>query len=153
MINLFDIAVAKKLSGGGGGGDDSFGKLIDKSIVMANIPSGTTKIGDDTFRNCELLSSVTIPDTVTEIGGSAFNGCKSLETLTIPSSVTKIGSYVVSNSSKFQSMTLESTTPPTITSSTFSNIFPNFYVPAEAVDTYKTAQYWSSRAAYIYAIP
>ena len=46
-------------------------------------------------------------------------------------------------------------TPPDITSSTITGLRADciIYVPAEAVDAYKAAQYWSARAAYIQAKP
>ena len=50
-------------------------------------------IGDDVFRNCSSLTSVTIPDSVSAIGGSAFSGCSSLTSVTIGDSVTTIGDY------------------------------------------------------------
>ena len=34
-----------------------------------------TKIGNDAFEDCYLLTSITIPDSVTEIGRYAFSGC------------------------------------------------------------------------------
>ena len=50
-----------------------------------------TTIGDDTFRNCDSLTSVTIGDSVTTIGELAFNSCDSLTSVTIGDSVTRIG--------------------------------------------------------------
>ena len=50
-----------------------------------------TTIGEEAFRNCKSLTSVTIPNGVTTIGENAFYGCGSLVSLEIPDSVIKIG--------------------------------------------------------------
>ena len=49
-----------------------------------------TRIGDDAFRNCGGLSSVTIPDSVESIGWRAFYDCSGLTSVTIPDGVTSI---------------------------------------------------------------
>jgi hypothetical protein len=49
-----------------------------------------TRIGENAFRDCSNLTSVTIPDNVTRIGEWAFEGCSSLTSVTIPDSVTSI---------------------------------------------------------------
>ena len=49
-----------------------------------------TKIGNNAFSSCTLLTSVTIPDSVTSIGSYAFRYCTSLTSITIPDSVTTI---------------------------------------------------------------
>ena len=76
----------------GGGDDDSFGKLIDRSIATAVVPDGVTSIGFSAFNECTSLTSITIPDSVTSIGDFAFYDCTSLTSITIPNSVTNIGS-------------------------------------------------------------
>ena len=50
-----------------------------------------TKIGDEAFKQCETLTSITVPNTVTEIGYRAFTYCSELASITIPGSVTEIG--------------------------------------------------------------
>ena len=70
------------------------------NITAVNIPSSVnynakvytvTRIGDEAFRECTDLTSVTIPNSVTEIGIYAFAGCSGLTSVTIPNSVTSIG--------------------------------------------------------------
>ncbi len=48
-------------------------------------------IGEDAFRDCKNLKSVTIPNSVKTIGKYAFLGCDGLTEVKIPDSVTKIG--------------------------------------------------------------
>lgn len=50
-----------------------------------------TTIGNEAFRLCQNLLSVSIPDGVTSIGDRAFYGCWFLSHITIPDSVTSIG--------------------------------------------------------------
>lgn len=69
-----------------------FYPLVDRDVTDVNIPYGVTRIGADTFSQCEGLKSVTIPDSVIEIEGSAFFYCENLTSITIPNSITRIGS-------------------------------------------------------------
>lgn len=66
-------------------GDDTFKDCNELTSVI--IPEGVTRIGYNVFFLCKNLSSVTIPDTVTYIAHNAFWGCDSLTTVTIPGSV------------------------------------------------------------------
>jgi hypothetical protein len=48
-----------------------------------DVPSGVTTLGDTSFNNCALLTTVNIPASVASIGGSTFNGCAALSTITV----------------------------------------------------------------------
>ena len=68
------------------------------SGTTADIPAqidgkNVTSIGNEAFRNCTALRSVTIPNSVTNIGGYAFGACSSLTDVSIPEGVTNIGEY------------------------------------------------------------
>ena len=51
-----------------------------------------TSISDNSFRDCNNITSVVIPYGITSIGNYAFSSCAKLKTVTIPDSVYKIGS-------------------------------------------------------------
>ena len=94
----------------------------ETNVFVANIVSNTydavkecwiikfdgdvTMIGDDAFRNCSSLTSVTIPDSVITIGNYAFCYCRSLTSVTIPDSVTTIGNYAFYDCNKLTSVTI-----------------------------------------------
>lgn len=50
-----------------------------KDITTATIPDGVTKIGENAFKDCTVLTNITIPNSVTEIGFFTFSGCENLE--------------------------------------------------------------------------
>ena len=165
--------------GGGGGGDDTLAKLIDGSITSITIPNGTTRVGEYAFYKCNMLESVTIPDSVSVIGRNAFNECSSLTSVIIPDSVTTIGESAFANTralksvvigsnvgsigktaftaspNSVESITCKAVSPPTLQSNSITGVKSDcaIYVPADSVDRYKSAQYWSARASYIQAIP
>ena len=68
--NSFEIenGVLKKYSGPGGD---------------VAVPAGVTSIGNEAFKKCESLTSVTLPEGVTDIGESAFYECKNLTVVRI----------------------------------------------------------------------
>ena len=76
------------------------------------IPNSITSIGNQAFRDCSALVSITIPNSVTSIGWSAFFGCSGLTSITIPNTVTSIESSAFQGCSGLASITI----PNTVTS-------------------------------------
>ena len=106
------------------------------------IEDGVTSIGDYAFYNCTSLTSVTIPDGVTSIGDYAFYNCTSLTSITIPDAVTSIGDSAFYYCSSLTSITSLNTTPPTIYSSTFDELYSSATLIVVSCDYY-SASYWS----------
>ena len=65
----------------------------NRSVTTFIIPNNVWRIGSDSFRECEELTSVQMGEGITEIGTSAFRNCKNLNSINIPDSVTEIGEY------------------------------------------------------------
>ena len=59
-------------------------------VTEALIENSVTSIGDEAFKGCTGLTSITIPNSVTSIGEGALSGCTGLTSMTIPNSVTSI---------------------------------------------------------------
>lgn len=122
------------------------------SLTSVIIPDSVTKIDMYTFGVCDSLTSVTIPNSVTSIANYAFYGCNSLTSITIPNSVKSIGHQALYYGSTTNKVTFvfNSTTPPTIQSSTFNaSYISKIIVPAGCSSAYKSATNWSSFADYI----
>jgi hypothetical protein len=103
------------------------------------------------------ITSINIPSSVTTISYGAFYQSK-LTSIDLPASVTSIGGYAFYGCPSLTSITIRATTPPTLDAwytTTFSTSSLNckIYVPASAVNTYKTASRWSYYSSKIQAIP
>ena len=72
-------------------GDEAF--RFCRNLTSITIPDSVTGIGRSAFFYCENLFNLTIGDDVTYIGSSAFSGCRSLTDITIPDGVDEIGWY------------------------------------------------------------
>ena len=84
-------------------GDDAFKDC--SSLKSVTIPNSVTSIGYRAFANCEILASVTIPNSVTSIGNRAFAYC-AIKSVTIPNGVTKIGDDTFRECEYLESVTI-----------------------------------------------
>ncbi|MFI3240011.1 MAG: leucine-rich repeat protein, partial [Bacteroidales bacterium] len=75
-------------------GDNAFRECSALESVTFDGDSQLTTIGDYTFHSCTNLSSIEIPTGVTEIGDSTFYNCYALTSIDIPDGVSSIGSYI-----------------------------------------------------------
>lgn len=66
-------------------------------ITEVTIPSGVTRIEEQTFANCRKLKKATLPDGITYIGNSAFSECHALEDVNIPANIETIDQYAFNN--------------------------------------------------------
>lgn len=160
-------------------GDEAF--LLETHFSNLTIPSGVTKIGymafgdchftaltlnegletidKGAFNDCTEFSTLIIPNSVKTIGNLAFN-INNISTLVIGSGVTSIGSGAFgkpTGNTQYESITVLAVEPPVLET---SSVFPRegiltcpIYVPAQSVNAYKTAQYWSYYANNIRPIP
>ena len=68
-----------------------------------------TEIGQDAFRECVNLLSITIPSKVTKIGDYSLYNCSNLASIDVPDGVTEIGYFALYNCSKLESINLPET--------------------------------------------
>lgn len=124
------------------------------SFTLVNFQNATV-IGQGCFDECIALSSVNLP-LVTTIEPLTFRKCESLITVDLPAA-TSIGSQAF-YSSGITSLTLRSNTVCILESADAFYFTPieqgtgYIYVPSDLVDSYKTANGWSTYANQIQAI-
>ena len=120
--------------------------------------NSVTTIGDQAFRECKSLTSVTIPDSATTIGTYAFLFCESLTTVTIGKGVTTIGDDAFRFCTNLTSVYCKPTTPPNMGLNVFydTNIGTVYvanigyiYVPTDSVEAYKNVSRWRVYYKYI----
>ena len=87
-------------------GEYSSSITIPKTVTYNDTTYNVTSIGENAFRNCSGLTSVSIPNSVTSIGNSAFYNCSGLTSMTIGDSVTSIGEDAFKNCSGLTSVTI-----------------------------------------------
>ena len=115
-------------------------------LTSITIPNSVTSIGYNAFAGCTSLTSITIPNSVRSIEQSTFSGCTSLTSITIPNSVTSIRSQAFAKCSKLEEVYCLAEKVPSTETDAFQDSYPNYatlYVPASAINDYKTTAPWS----------
>ncbi len=134
-----------------------------ESATRITLPPGLTVLGKEAIRNCKRLTHIDLPQSLTTIEKEAFRDCKSLRAIDIPAAVSTIGDNAFRNtalselvlpaglthigkkiteSCKLSRIVIHATTPPEL-DKVNDNKVP-LYVPAEAVDAYKSAKNWKN---------
>ena len=67
------------------------------SLTGLTIPNGVTSIGSNFVSNCNALTSIAIPKSVSSVDTNAFNACTILTRITIPNSVKTVSTRMYSN--------------------------------------------------------
>ena len=123
---------------------------LTKLYFITNIGAYMETIGDDAFNGCKLLEQVDWSNYIKSIGANAFKNTK-VENVVLPETLTSIGDGAFSGCSSMLQVVLKGKTPPTLSSNShaFDGSTCKIYVPASAVNTYKTATGWSKYASRI----
>ena len=117
------------------------------SLTAINIPEGVTSIREEAFQGCSSLKSITIPESVTSIGSYTFYNCSSLTTIVLPRSVGYIWSEAFAGCSELTDVYCYAESVPSTTTGAFDGSYIEYatlYVPASAINDYKTTAPWSS---------
>jgi hypothetical protein len=124
-------------------GTPVFSPLVEEVFLDRNIRtvSGTAFA----FRYMTGLKKITIGNNVTSID-QYFAANSGVEKLVFPATVTQLKDNIVNGATALQYIEIEGSTPPTVMNNTFAGYNGNIYVPDAAVNTYRTAQYWSDIA-------
>lgn len=65
--------------------------VIPQTVSYHGETYQVTSLGDESFKNCTRLTSITLPEGITSLGGNCFYGCSSLTSITLPEGVTSLG--------------------------------------------------------------
>lgn len=67
---------------------------IPQGVTYEGKTYRVTRVGDETFKNCSALASITLPETIESIGNNVFEGCTALTSMDIPGCVTSMGKKI-----------------------------------------------------------
>ena len=90
------------------GGEEKYSGevVIPESVVVDDVTYSVESIGQDAFKDCSGLTSVTISNSVESIGYSAFSGCSGLTSVTIGNSVESIKNHAFNGCTGLTSVTI-----------------------------------------------
>lgn len=133
-------------------GKNAFDGLFKgQTLRSIKLPNTIRSIGNAAFASNGLEGEVELPEGVREIGEFAFHFNFNITSFVLPATLSSIGQYAFGVCPNLKGVYIKATTPPTLTT---EHIFDNnnklippdakIYVPAQSLNAYKTAPYWSS---------
>lgn len=135
-----------------GYGVNSIGSYaFDDTLWYDNLEDGWIRINNVLYSykgdKNEISGEIIVEDGITYITQYTLREFENVTSIVLPSSLTYIAGYMFMYNDELISITCLAINPPTITNTTFNSISNDnmkVYVPSEALDEYKSAQYWSN---------
>lgn len=124
-------------------GDNAFKGCLN--LTSISLPVALNTIGKSAFAACHSLEKIVIPDAVYTIESDAFNPCYSLKEVVFGSNLKDIGTSAFRESEKLTRITCTSSEPPTLHEGVFSSkIYQTALVqiPKGSKAAYQTATEW-----------
>ena len=106
-----------------------------------------TSIGQDAFRGCSGLTSITIPNSVTSIGQYAFSQCSGLTTISIGSGVKTIYYQAFTKCPELTDVYCYAENVPSTGTDAFEGSlieYATLHVPTASIDAYKAKEPWKN---------
>lgn len=128
--------------------------VIDKDVSTFTIHKSCASICDNTFENCQNLTSITLPSGILRIGDSAFRGCYSLRSVTQdsnPVGMQSIGGYAFYGCENLTTVEIPNLSAEKIEAYTFYNCMSlnGFSLPIEVTNIGSYAFYNCKNLQYI----
>lgn len=146
-------------------GEEAF--MGNRALLRVELPASVQSIGQGAFCYCRGLLDVNIPDGITEIPSAAFAQCVALDTIILPESVEILGKMAFYYCPNVKEMWIGAnvksmgynlfynwkgnihiacTTPPALDGAVnIAQTTPQFYVPADALSAYMSAEGWQDQ--------
>ena len=120
--------------------------VIPSAIEYESISYNVTAIGENAFRECSGLTTVTIPNSVKTLGDQAFYHCSNLHSVTIGSGVTSIGRSAFIECCNLSEIKCFATTPPQCGNYAFYHVDKSkciLKVPLASISLYRKNDLWN----------
>ena len=112
-------------------------------VSIGHLPYTLEELGDGAFQSCaKLRGDIVIPDGVSRIGENTFDGCLMLTGMSLPAAITEIGDEAFKNCVNLKEMSVYTLDPPTVGRDAFENLNCTLKVPCMGAAIYKIADGW-----------
>lgn len=135
---------------------NSVKKLENRAFMYSEFKSidigSVSEIGNSVFFGCDKTENIILSELITWIPNDTFGDCEALSSITFPQSVRLIGKYAFNGCYNLRNIYMESSTPPSATSDVKScrDVFTfipyesiNLYVPKGSKSKYSTTIPWN----------